>query len=285
MHYTKIMNNKIVRQIDILVLSDIHLGTYGCHAKELLNYLKTVDPKIVILNGDIIDIWQFSKRYWPKSHMKILKKIISYTTREIPVYYITGNHDELLRKFTDFNLGSFYLLNELELVINGKKTWFIHGDYFDISMRYSKSLAKIGGKSYDLLILLNRLMNNTFKKNFSMSKTIKQSVKKAIKYISDFEKLAVEFAAKKNCEVVCNGHIHNAKIHSYDYKESEILYLNSGDWVESLTSLEFYNGEWHLYKYQSDPLVRLIYDDIEEDFEVNNEREINPYQHLLSWIK
>src|SRR5688572_27441636 len=107
------MKTHAIREIDILVLSDIHLGTYGCHAKELLKYLKTVKPKMVILNGDIIDIWQFSKKYWPKSHMKVIKKFVKYITNDIPVYYITGNHDEMLRKFTDFSLGSFHLRNEL----------------------------------------------------------------------------------------------------------------------------------------------------------------------------
>ena len=95
------------REIDIVIISDVHLGTYGCHAKELLRYLKSIKPKILILNGDIIDIWQFSKSYWPEAHMKVVRRILKFVTEGVPVYYLTGNHDEMLRKFADFDLGSF----------------------------------------------------------------------------------------------------------------------------------------------------------------------------------
>src|SRR3982751_6581855 len=95
------------RNIDVVVISDVHLGTYGCHAKELLRYLKTIKPKTFILNGDIIDIWQFSKRYWPKSHMRVVKQIAGIISKKVKVYYITGNHDEMLRKFVGFKMGSF----------------------------------------------------------------------------------------------------------------------------------------------------------------------------------
>lgn len=97
------------RHVDTVIISDVHLGTYGCHATELLNYLKSIKPGRIILNGDIIDIWQFRKRFWPKSHMKVVKQIISFATKGVPVYYITGIHDDLLRKFSDFNLGNLHL--------------------------------------------------------------------------------------------------------------------------------------------------------------------------------
>ena len=95
------------RSVELVVLSDIHLGTYGCHAKELLAYLSSIKPKTLILNGDIIDIWQFSKSYWPESHMKVVRRIMKFISEGVPVYYLTGNHDEMLRKFADINLGSF----------------------------------------------------------------------------------------------------------------------------------------------------------------------------------
>ena len=134
------------RSVDILVLSDVHLGTYGSHAKELLKYAKSIKPSMVVLNGDIIDIWQFSKRYWPKSHMKIIKLIMGWVAKDIPVYYITGNHDELLRKFVGFKLGSFQIVNKLVYEFSdGKKGWFFHGDVFDVTMQHSKWLAKLGG--------------------------------------------------------------------------------------------------------------------------------------------
>ncbi|HNA16921.1 MAG TPA: metallophosphoesterase, partial [Ferruginibacter sp.] len=113
--------------MDILVLSDVHLGTYGCHAKELLLYLKTIKPKIVVLNGDIIDIWQFSKRYWPKSHMKVVKQLMTWLSKGVKIYYITGNHDEMLRRFAGFKMGSLRIVNKLVLDLDEQnKAWFFH---------------------------------------------------------------------------------------------------------------------------------------------------------------
>ena len=148
------------RKLDILVLSDVHLGTYGCHAKELLRYLKTVKPKTVILNGDIIDIWQFSKRYWPKNHMKVIKHLMSWMSRGVKIYYITGNHDEMLRKFVGFKMGSLKIVNKIILELdNGKTAWFFHGDVFDVTMQHSKWLAKLGAVGYDTLIHINSFAN------------------------------------------------------------------------------------------------------------------------------
>ena len=171
------------RKLDILVLSDVHLGTYGCHAKELLLYLKTIRPKTVILNGDIIDIWQFSKRYWPKSHMKIIKQLMHWMSKGVKIYYITGNHDEMLRKFVGFKMGSLKIVNKVILELdNGKKAWFFHGDVFDVTMQHSKWLTKLGAVGYDTLIHINSFANfiseKIFKKGkLSLSKKIKNSVK------------------------------------------------------------------------------------------------------------
>src|SRR5687768_17294570 len=109
------------RKVDIVVISDIHLGTYGAHAKELLNYLKTIKPKMVILNGDIIDIWQFSKRYWPSAHMKVVKHLMTWISKGIKTYYITGNHDEMLRKFAGLKMGAFQMVNKLVLELEDNK--------------------------------------------------------------------------------------------------------------------------------------------------------------------
>ena len=115
------MQNVKKRKLDIVVLSDIHLGTYGCHAKELLQYLKSIKPKTVILNGDIIDIWQFSKRYWPKSHMKVIKYLTGWMSKGVKIYYIPGNHDEMLRRFAGFKIGSFSIVNKLVLELDEEK--------------------------------------------------------------------------------------------------------------------------------------------------------------------
>ncbi|MEP7254071.1 MAG: UDP-2,3-diacylglucosamine diphosphatase [Ginsengibacter sp.] len=140
-------------KVEILLLSDVHLGTYGCHAKELLCYLKSIKPKTIILNGDIIDIWQFSKRYWPKSNMKVVKHLMGWMGKGTKIYYITGNHDEMLRKFAGFKMGSLRIVNKVVLPLADDKTaWFFHGDVFDVTMQYSKWLAKLGAIGYCKII-------------------------------------------------------------------------------------------------------------------------------------
>ncbi|MDG1192023.1 MAG: metallophosphoesterase [Flavobacteriaceae bacterium] len=126
------------RKIDLLVLSDVHFGTYGCQAKPLLKYLKSIDPKKIILNGDIIDIWQFNKRYWPKSHMRVVKYILTQIQRGKEFYYLIGNHDEMFRKFTGFQINNFKILNKKVIDLDREKGWFFIGDVFDVTMQYSK---------------------------------------------------------------------------------------------------------------------------------------------------
>ena len=246
------------REVDIVVISDVHLGTYGCHSKELLRYLKSIKPKILILNGDIIDIWQFSKSYWPEPHMKVVRRILKFVTEGVPVYYLTGNHDEMLRKFTDFNLGTFQLLNKVVLNIDGKKAWIFHGDIFDVTMQHSKWLAKLGAVGYDTLILINSITNWFLtalgRQKMSFSQKVKAKFKDAVKFINHFEQTAADLAVDKNYAYVICGHIHHAEIRqiaSTD-KTGSVLYLNSGDWVESLSALEYNDGAWTIFKYQAD---------------------------------
>jgi len=241
------------RPLDIVVISDVHLGIYGCHAKELVQYLDSIDPKILVLNGDIIDIWQFSKRYFPKAHTKVIRRILKMTGKGTEVYYLTGNHDEALRKYAGFGLGNLVIDNKLILEVDGKKHWFFHGDVYDVTMKNSKWLAKLGGKGYDLLIIINRLVNNVLERmgreKMSFSKKVKHGVKQAVKFISDFEQVVAEIAIDKGFDVVCCGHIHQPIIKEMEHNGKAVTYLNSGDWVESLTSLEYTNGQWSLYQY------------------------------------
>ncbi|PSL22807.1 UDP-2,3-diacylglucosamine diphosphatase [Chitinophaga ginsengisoli] len=241
------------RPLDIVVISDVHLGIYGCHAKELVQYLDSIDPKILVLNGDIIDIWQFSKRYFPKAHTKVIRRILKMTGKGTEVYYLTGNHDEALRKYAGFGLGNLVIDNKLILEVDGKKHWFFHGDVYDVTMKNSKWLAKLGGKGYDLLIIINRLVNNILERmgreKMSFSKKVKHGVKQAVKFISDFEQVVAEIAIDKGFDVVCCGHIHQPIIKEMEHNGKNVTYLNSGDWVESLTSLEYTNGQWSLYQY------------------------------------
>lgn len=255
------------REVDIAVISDVHLGTYGCHAKELLKYLKSIKPKILVLNGDIIDIWQFSKSYWPEAHMKVVRRILKFVTDGVPVYYLTGNHDEMLRKFADFNLGTFQLLNKLVLNIDGKKAWMFHGDVFDVTMQHSKWLAKLGAVGYDSLILLNSLTNWLLtllgRPKMSFSQKVKAKFKDAVKFINHFEQTAADLAIDKQYDYVVCGHIHHAEIRTINSTEGNgsVLYLNSGDWVESLTALEYNEGEWKIFRYRQEDFA----DDITAD--------------------
>lgn len=259
-------SHKKKRSIEVVVISDVHLGTYGCHAKELLSYLKSINPSIVILNGDIIDIWQFSKRYWPKSHMKVLKYIMGWISEGKEIYYITGNHDEMFRKFVDFNIGTFSIKNKVVLELDGKKAWFFHGDVFDVTMKHSKWLAKLGAVGYDSLILINRAVNNIShffgKEKISLSKKIKDSVKSAIKFINNFEETVTTIAIDNQFDYVVCGHIHQPIIKEVTTNNGSAHYLNSGDWVENLTALEYNNKHWNLYKYDK---ANYKKDEIEED--------------------
>lgn len=253
------------RKIEVAVISDVHLGTYGCHANELLAYLNSIQPKILILNGDIIDVWQFSKRYFPPTHLKVLKKIIGMASNGVEVYYITGNHDEMLRKFTDTSIGDFHIVNKLVLELDGKKAWFFHGDVFDVSIQNAKWLAKLGGYGYNWLILINSAVNwcNTKmgKEKFSLSKKIKNNVKGALKYISDFEKTAAELAIENEYDYVSCGHIHQPKKEFFENKNGRCTYLNSGDWVENLTALEYAFKRWKIYHYNHDKLSAFFADE------------------------
>ena len=252
------------RAVELVVISDVHLGTFGCHAKELHQYLSSIKPKILILNGDIVDIWQFRKSYFPKSHLKIIRKIIDFTSKGTQVYYITGNHDEMLRKFSDSRVGNFSIVDKLVLDLDGKKSWFFHGDIFDSSVQHAKWIAKLGGMGYDYLILLNRFvnwcLNRLGKEPYSFSKKIKSSVKKAVKFIGDFEAAAIDLAIENKYDYVVCGHIHEPKILKQTNKKGETQYLNSGDWVENLTALEYNKKRWKLYRHAENT------ETIEEDY-------------------
>lgn len=255
------------REVDVLVLSDIHLGTMGCRAEELLKYLNSIQPKKVILNGDIVDIWQFSKRFWPKSHMRIIKHFTSLLSKGVPVYYVTGNHDELLRKFEGFTLGGLSIVNKIVLNLNGKKAWVFHGDVFDVTMQYAKWLTKLGSIGYDMLILINSLVNffakMLGKEKVSLSKKIKNSVKSAVKFINSFEQTAADIAISKGYEYVVCGHIHHPEMKELSNKDGSTHYLNSGDWIESLSALEYHKGSWSIYQYHEDQKAKEIEPDME----------------------
>ena len=242
------------RPMEICIISDLHLGTFGCQAKEALNYLKSIKPKTLILNGDIIDIWQFNKRYFPASHMAVIKQIFSMASKDTKVIYITGNHDEALRKYADFEMGNIQLTDKIVFEINGEKNWVFHGDVFDRTTKGgAKFLAKLGGYGYDLLILINSVLNWAMKlmgkEKMSFSKNVKNGVKKAVSWINNFEQTAAELAIENNYQYVICGHIHQPQHRVVTTDKGSVTYLNSGDWIENLTALEYYDNAWKLYHY------------------------------------
>lgn len=266
---------KLKRKIEVAVISDTHLGTYGCHAKHLLTYLNSINPKKLVLNGDIIDIWQFSKHYFPKSHLKVIKKIMTMASNGVEVIYITGNHDEMLRKFSDTTIGNISIVDKAVIELDGKKAWFFHGDVFDISIQNAKWIAKLGGYGYDLLTLLNRGVNwyleKRGKERYSLSKKVKNGVKGAVKYINDFEKVISELAIENGYDYVVCGHIHQPKMEYFENKNGKTMYLNSGDWVENFTALEYQFKRWKVYNFNKDKLAPfVVIDKDDEDLEVKD---------------
>ena len=254
------------RSVDVVVLSDVHLGTYGCRAKELLTYLKSISPSILILNGDIIDAWQLSKHYFPASHIAVIREILTLMSKGTRVFYITGNHDEVLRRYADIGLGNFTLTDKLVLEIDNKMTWIFHGDVFDHTTKGgAKMLAKLGSSGYAMLILLNKMINSFLalfgKERISLSKTVMESVNKAVKKINDFETTAAEIAIEKKYDYVICGHIHQPQVREVSNKDGSVTYLNSGIGLNTsphlnivTTSGRFINSMRHNLKQKSNPM-------------------------------
>jgi len=244
------------RPVDVVVLSDLHLGTYGSRAKEVTSYLRSIAPQMLILNGDIIDIWQFSKHYFPASHFGVIKEITHLMSNGTRVIYITGNHDETLRRYSGLDLGNFQLTDKLVIEINHKMTWVFHGDVFDNTTRGSaRVLAKLGSSGYGLLILLNRFINRALRlfgqPRISLSKNIMAGVNKAVAKVNDLEMIAAELAIEKKYDYVICGHIHQPCKKSIITDKGKVVYLNSGDWIEHLSALEYRDNDWHVFEYDA----------------------------------
>jgi UDP-2,3-diacylglucosamine pyrophosphatase LpxH len=207
-------------------------------------------------------MWQFSKRYWPKAHMQVIKHITGLLARNTKITYLTGNHDEMLRKFAGFKIGTFSIDNKAVVKLNGKRAWIFHGDVFDVTMKYSKWLAKLGAIGYDTLIVINTVVNWLLMRfggeKISLSKRVKDSVKTAVKFINDFERIAADIAIENGFDYVVCGHIHHPEIKQIVTEKGRVTYLNSGDWVENLTALEYNGGAWSIYRYQDDPRAQAV---------------------------
>lgn len=249
------------RSVDVTVVSDIHLGTYACHAAEFLSYLKSISPRLLILNGDVIDGWQFSKHYFPTAHMAVIQEIFQLLSEGTRVIYVTGNHDEMLRRYSDLQLGNFQLTDKVVVEINGKMTWIFHGDVFDhANTGLAKWWGKLGSNGYAVMLAFNRFINWIMKmagkEKISLSKKVMEQFNKRFVKISAFENKIAELAIEKNYNSVICGHIHQPGKRVITTDKGSVNYLNSGDWVEHLTALEYYNNDWHLYKHSASTIEK-----------------------------
>ncbi|MEL6536493.1 MAG: UDP-2,3-diacylglucosamine diphosphatase [Bacteroidota bacterium] len=235
-----------------IVISDVHLGTKGSKVRELVRFLKQVKCENLILNGDIIDGWQLRKYgKWKKRHTRFFTRILKMVEEDnTKVTYLRGNHDDFLDQILPMAIGNFSIQREMVYESHGKRYFITHGDIFDSITSNLKWLAKLGDMGYTFLLYINRKYNNYRRKKgmpyYSLSQVVKSKVKGAVAYIDDFESELSKIAKLKNCDGIICGHIHQPAIKQI----GGILYLNSGDWVESLSALvEDEQGVWSLMYY------------------------------------
>lgn len=259
-----------------IILSDIHLGTSTSKAKEVIHFLKHLKCEKLILNGDIIDGWQLKKSgEWEKKHTKFIRLVLKLASKKTKIIYIRGNHDDFLDEVLPFTLGNFSIRLDYYLESGDKKYYVVHGDIFDMVTTKLKWLAKLGDVSYTFLLWLNKHYNNWRERRgqsyYSLSQVIKVKVKSAVSFISDFETQLASVAKKKKCDGVICGHIHTPA----NKMIGNIHYLNSGDWVESLTALvETYEGEWKIIYYTEWLRELEMHLSTESELETDNVREL-----------
>jgi len=257
-----------------IFISDIHLGTRGCKADALCDFLKNNTCDNLFLVGDIIDGWRLKKRwYFPQSHTNVVRRILTAAKRNTKVYYILGNHDEVLRKFLNFDisLGRIKITNRYDYTaVNGKRYFVVHGDIFDgLMMPEKKWIMHIGDTLYNLLIWFNTHFNTVRGwlgfDYWSLSKFLKSKTKGAVQYINGFEHHVAAYCYRKGYDGAICGHIHTAEIKTID----DIEYMNDGDWVESCSALvEHHDGTWEIIYWPHDPNHKEL-DDVDHDTDSN----------------
>ncbi len=222
-----------------IFLSDIHLGTKGCKAEFLADFLKRHTCERLYLVGDIIDGWRLkSSFYWPQSHTNVMRRFLTLAKRGTQIIFITGNHDEFLRRYSNLALGNIQLLDAaVHETADGKKMLVVHGDQYDVVTRYHRWLAFLGDQGYEALLALNAVFNRWRLRYgygyWSLSAWVKRKVKKAVSFISEFETSVAHHCQQQGYDGVICGHIHHAEIATL----GNVRYMNCGDWVESCTAL------------------------------------------------
>jgi UDP-2,3-diacylglucosamine pyrophosphatase LpxH len=243
------------RKYRTIFISDIHLGTPGCQADALLEFLRDNESEYLYLVGDIIDGWQLRRRwYWPQAHNDVVQKLLRRARKGCKIIYVPGNHDEFARHFVGHQFGGIDVQEEaVHVTADGRRLWIIHGDYFDAVVQHARWLAYVGDHLYDLTLRMNRHLNSLRARlglpYWSLSAYLKDRVKKVVSYVNSFEEAVAAEARRRGHQGVLCGHIHRAEMRTID----GVLYCNDGDWVESRTALvEHADGRLEMLVWQPD---------------------------------
>ncbi len=247
------------RELEVAIISDVHLGTKCSHAAELSAYLDSIAPRTLILNGDIVDIMQFRSRAFLPGHERVLRQILGFAQDGVPVWYVTGNHDAALRTFSDLSIDRVHLVDEMVWDIGGKKTWIHHGDRFDDQLATPRWMAAVGAWFYDRFVDAD-CWHDAVRAWFGLPRArqriavgSKRLFGQAARHIASFEEVCLREAAQRNVDQIICGHIHmpchQRQLVAGTDGPREIAYLNSGDWVDNLSALEFDGTEWTVARY------------------------------------
>ena len=249
---------RIKRNVRTIWISDVHLGFPGCSADYLLDFIRDMRCENLYLVGDIIDFWALKKkRYWPQAHNNVVRSILGKAKHDTRVVYVPGNHDEAMRAYDGLALGNVEIHDSIvHETADGRRLLILHGDQFDTAVVNSKFIGLIGSAAYDFLLRLNRYVNWCREKlgrdYWSLAAAVKHKVKKAVKYISNFERAVTHEARRRNVDGLVCGHIHRAELTDID----GVTYMNCGDWVESCTALvEHHDGTLELLELADSPRV------------------------------
>lgn len=247
------------RRYRTIWISDVHLGTRGCNAEMLIDFLDHVDSDTMYLVGDIIDGWRLKKKfYWPAAHNDIIWRVLKRAKRGTKIIYVPGNHDEIFRQFTGLSFGGVKIVRQcVHETADGKRLLVLHGDEFDAITLSHKWLAHLGDIAYGLMMTLNRWVN-AYRRFFnlpywSLSKHAKHKVKKSVEFISNFEEIVAREAAARGVDGVIAGHIHTAEIREI----AGVTYYNDGDWVEGCNALvEHFDGRMEILHWAEEMAAR-----------------------------
>ena len=244
-----------IRRYRALFISDVHLGTKACQAELLLEFLRVHDADTIYLVGDIVDFWRIRRTaHWPQSHNDVLQKLLRKVRKGARIVYLPGNHDEAMRDYCGARFGGIEIVDSIvHTTARGQKALVVHGDQFDVVVHYAKWLAILGDTSYTLALWANTHLNFMRRKAglsyWSLSAFLKHKVKQAVNFISAFESALATEARRQGAEIVICGHIH----HVAKQQMGDVLYINTGDWVESGTAIgETQDGEFEVIHWMRD---------------------------------